>query len=204
MTLTPEDVINKTFRPTRFSADGYNVDEVDDFLDEVVASLEALNRQIDELQDKLRACQAEVTLLKSQPAEVVALETPEPVTPVILPAAEPAAIAAVPGGDDASSAAAMLALAQRLHDEHVRNGQNRRDALIAEAQLRAEKLIADAEEGRSTTLSALESERDQLQRSIDDLRTHEREFRARMRAFFSAQLTDLENQQSLEPDPAKI
>lgn len=202
MTLTPEDVINKTFRPTRFSADGYNVDEVDDFLDEVVASLETLNRQIDELQEKLRTCQAEVTMLKSQPTEVVTVDTPEPVTPVILPAPEPAAIAGT--GDDASSAAGMLALAQRLHDEHVRNGQNRRDALIAEAQLRAEKLIADAEEGRSTTLSALEHERERLQSSIDDLRSHEREFRARMRAFFSAQLTDLENQQSLEPDPAKI
>ena len=36
MALTAEDVINKRFQPTKFR-EGYDQDEVDDFLDEVVA-----------------------------------------------------------------------------------------------------------------------------------------------------------------------
>ena len=35
MALTPEDVVNKRFQHVKFR-DGYDQDEVDDFLDEVV------------------------------------------------------------------------------------------------------------------------------------------------------------------------
>ena len=38
MALTPEDVVNKRFQPTKFR-EGYDQDEVDDFLDEVVVEL---------------------------------------------------------------------------------------------------------------------------------------------------------------------
>ena len=34
MSLTPEDVVNKRFQPTKFR-EGYDQDEVDDFLDEM-------------------------------------------------------------------------------------------------------------------------------------------------------------------------
>lgn len=40
-TLTPEDVVNKRFQPTRFR-EGYDQDEVDDFLDEVVSTMRTL------------------------------------------------------------------------------------------------------------------------------------------------------------------
>ena len=38
MALTPEDVVNKRFQATKFR-EGYDQDEVDDFLDEVVVEL---------------------------------------------------------------------------------------------------------------------------------------------------------------------
>ena len=40
MALTPDDVVHKRFETTRFR-DGYDQDEVDDFLDEVVNTLRA-------------------------------------------------------------------------------------------------------------------------------------------------------------------
>lgn len=49
-TITPEDVINKTFPATKFR-EGYDQDEVDDFLDEIVETL----REIATANDKLRA-----------------------------------------------------------------------------------------------------------------------------------------------------
>lgn len=40
-TLAPEDVVNKRFQPTRFR-EGYDQDEVDDFLDEIVVTMRNL------------------------------------------------------------------------------------------------------------------------------------------------------------------
>nr|MDT0665738.1 DivIVA domain-containing protein [Micromonospora sp. DSM 115978] len=50
MALTPQDVQNKVFSPTRFRT-GYNEDEVDTFLDEVEAEL---TRLLDENSDLRR------------------------------------------------------------------------------------------------------------------------------------------------------
>lgn len=49
MPLTPEDILSKTFRITRFRP-GYDQDEVDDFLDQVTQELRRLQAQVDELQ----------------------------------------------------------------------------------------------------------------------------------------------------------
>ena len=52
MALTPEDVVNKRFQPTKFR-EGYDQDEVDDFLDEVVVELRRLNQENEELRQRL-------------------------------------------------------------------------------------------------------------------------------------------------------
>ncbi len=54
MALTPEDVVNKRFQPTKFR-EGYNQDEVDSFLDEVVMELRRLNRMVEELSSRRSA-----------------------------------------------------------------------------------------------------------------------------------------------------
>jgi DivIVA domain-containing protein len=48
MALTPDDVVNKRFQPTKFR-EGYDQDEVDDFLDEVVEELRRLNKENDDV-----------------------------------------------------------------------------------------------------------------------------------------------------------
>ena len=52
MALTPEDVINKRFQPTKFR-EGYDQDEVDDFLDEVVVELRRLHQENDALRKQV-------------------------------------------------------------------------------------------------------------------------------------------------------
>ena len=52
MPLTPEDVVSKRFQATKFR-EGYDQDEVDDFLDEVVNELRRLNEENEELRSKL-------------------------------------------------------------------------------------------------------------------------------------------------------
>ena len=57
MALTPEDVVNKRFQATKFR-EGYDQDEVDDFLDEVVVELRRLNQENEELRQRLAAAEA--------------------------------------------------------------------------------------------------------------------------------------------------
>ena len=44
MAITPEDIVNKRFQSTKFR-EGYDQDEVDDFLDEVVLEMRRLERK---------------------------------------------------------------------------------------------------------------------------------------------------------------
>ena len=63
MALTPEDVVNKRFQPTKFR-EGYDQDEVDDFLDEVVVELRRLNQENEELRQRLIASDSRINDLQ--------------------------------------------------------------------------------------------------------------------------------------------
>src|SRR4051794_37133977 len=63
MALTPEDVVNKRFQPTKFR-EGYDQDEVDDFLDEVVVELRRLNQENEELKQRLAASDSRIAELQ--------------------------------------------------------------------------------------------------------------------------------------------
>src|SRR5690349_14656565 len=108
MPLTPEDVSNKRFTPVRLR-EGYDMGEVDQFLDEVEAELARLTRENEDLRQKLSAAQAGGAAVQA-PAPVVEEKKPEPVkepepapAPVAAPAIEKIQVATVA---DASSAAA--------------------------------------------------------------------------------------------------
>src|SRR5690606_15321416 len=111
MALTPEDVVNKRFQPTKFR-EGYDQDEVDDFLDEVVVELRRLGQENEELKQRLVASDSRIAELQrsggseaapaqAQPAQTQQFQAvPEPVAapvPTAAPVAE--APAATPGLD---------------------------------------------------------------------------------------------------------
>ncbi|MHB8273994.1 MAG: DivIVA domain-containing protein, partial [Dermatophilaceae bacterium] len=56
MAFMPEDVLNKNFTATQFRR-GYDEQEVDDFLDEIVVELRRLSSDNDDLRAQLKACQ---------------------------------------------------------------------------------------------------------------------------------------------------
>src|SRR6476661_2943322 len=94
MPLTPEDVSNKRFTPVRLR-EGYDMGEVDQFLDEVEAELARLTRENEDLRSKLSAAQQGGG---STPAPAPVQErAPEPVkAPEPTPAPAPAPAAAAP------------------------------------------------------------------------------------------------------------
>jgi DivIVA domain-containing protein len=203
MALTPEDVVNKRFQPTKFR-EGYDQDEVDDFLDEVVVELRRLNQENEELRQRLVGSDSRISELSrsggqessSQDSDETAA-APEPVAavvpaPVAAVVPEPVAAAPAPVEDESLATTNLLVLAQRLHEEHVREGVEKRDSLIADAHATAARLLADAEAQQRAQLNAYEEERSVLESRIDELRIFEREYRQKLKSYIEGQLRDLE------------
>ena len=213
MPLTADDVVQKRFNPTKFR-EGYDQDEVDDFLDEVVAELRRLNEESEDLRRQLAQSESRVGELSragsggsvpapvAAPASPPAESTPQPVTatPNATPSAASTGTATGPlAGEGTGDVSGMLALAQRLHDEHVRNGEQERDRLITEAQENASRMVREAEEKQQQTLGSLEQERSLLERKIDELRGFERDYRSRLKSYLENQLRDLDSKGQVVP-----
>jgi len=175
MALTPEDVVNKQFQQTKFR-EGYDQDEVDDFLDEVVVELRRLTQENEELKARLEKAESG----QASPA------------PAPVPAPAAAAAAPAESADESESSSSLLQLARRLHDEHVREGAEKRDALIAEGHATAARVVAEAEAKQRAQMDALNEERATLERKIDELRDFERDYRQKLRSYIEGQLKDLD------------
>ncbi|HYH34251.1 MAG TPA: DivIVA domain-containing protein [Nocardioides sp.] len=221
MPLTPEDVSNKRFTPVRLR-EGYDMGEVDQFLDEVEAELARLTQENEDLRSKLSAAQSGAPAAFERPAEQKQPEPePEPTPPPRAP--EPVAAAAASSQEtlrvetvpEASNAAArLLEIATRNADELVADAKNEADRIVGEARTKAERLDAESK-GRADRLEAdarrraelldsetadrrqqlfgeLEQERDKLNAEVENLRSFEREYRARLKSYFTQQLQALE------------
>jgi len=245
MALTPEDVVNKRFQPTKFR-EGYDQDEVDDFLDEVVVELRRLNQENEELRQRLVATDSRIQELQSaaaqapQQAPAAAPAAPAfgdaeqqapafggqqpsgdqfggadqqssafaaPAAPAVAappvaeaPAAAPAAADPYASSDpsmDPNNTNNLLQLARRLHEEHVREGVEKRDALIAEGQAAAARLVQEAEAAQNAAIGTLEQERQQLEAKVDELRNFEREYRQKLKGYIEGQLRELDESASM-------
>lgn len=201
--LTADDVLNKKFQATKFR-EGYDQDEVDDFLDDVVNTLRAVQGENDELKNKLAAAEGRVAELsraggQDNPVKVEALAPPEPAP--ITPAAPPVVAAEDVQGrtSEPESATGMLALAQKLHDDYVRSGQEEGDRIVTEAETQGSRIVREAEETSHRTLTQLEQERSLLERKIDELRVFERDYRTRLKSYLENLLGDLDNRGSALP-----
>jgi DivIVA domain-containing protein len=198
MALTPEDVVNKRFNPTKFR-EGYDQDEVDDFLDEVVVELRRLNQENEELRQRLVAADARISELQRSASQAPApapAAMPAPV-PAPVPAPTPAPAAPDYGQDagsmDQSNTNNLLQLARRLHEEHVREGMEKRDQLIAEGHATAARLVSDAENQQRAAIEALEAEKAGLERQVEELRIFESEYREKLKGYIEGQLRELES-----------
>jgi DivIVA domain-containing protein len=191
MALTPDDVVTKQFQHVRFK-EGFDPDEVDDFLDEIVVEWRKTIAENEELKAKLAAYESgesPAAVAEPAPAEEVVEEPVIDEVPEPAPAAAPAP-AAVNG---AAQSASIIELAQRLHDEHVAEGQAKRDQLIADAQAQAASIVAEAEAKGREEMSRLERDRGVLEGRIAELRQFERDYRSQLRSYIEGQLRDLDS-----------
>src|SRR6478736_4535594 len=211
MALTPEDVVNKRFQATKFR-EGYDQDEVDDFLDEVVVELRRLNQENEELRQRLAAAEARgagADSSRNAPAPAPSAPTPAPATAYAEPAAPPPTVAvptqqATPQSeiDEQTSTTNLLQLARRLHEEHVREGVEKRDALIAEGHATAARVVAEAEAKSRAQMNILDAERQGLETRIDELRNFERDYRSKLKNYIEGQLRELDASGGASTAPA--
>jgi DivIVA domain-containing protein len=217
MPLTPEDVSNKRFTPVRLR-EGYDMGEVDQFLDEVESELGRLTKENDDLRAKLSAVQGAGE--SYTPAAPEPVKEPEP-APTPAPAAVAAPVAAagvetirVETVPQASNAAArLLEIATRNADELVEQAKDEADKIIGEARTKSERLESEAKvkadrlesdartraqmldsetaERRQQMFGELERERDKLNSEVETLRAFEREYRSRLKSYFTQQLEAL-------------
>jgi DivIVA domain-containing protein len=203
MALTPEDVVNKRFNPTKFR-EGYDQDEVDDFLDEVVVELRRLNQENEELRQRLVAGESRLAELQRSAAQQPAAQQAAPQA-VPVPEQQPAyaPTAFDPNAMDPGNTNNLLQLARRLHEEHVREGMEKRDALIAEGHAAAARVVSEAEQGARAQLGALQQEKNELERQVEELRQFERDYRTKLRGYIEGQLRELESSNALTAAPAQ-
>ena len=185
--LTADDVLNKKFQATKFR-EGYEQDEVDEFLDEVVEAMRQLEAENIDLKARLEAANRRVAEFgEGGPSTVVPVVEEHRVAPI-------APVLTVDSPEQEPSAASgMLELAQRLHDEHVANGKAEGERIIAEARTTGEQIVREAEDQRNRTLAQLEKERSGLEHKIDELRRFESDYRTRLKSYLQNLLSNVED-----------
>ncbi|MGP6171718.1 DivIVA domain-containing protein [Microbacterium sp. A204] len=186
MALTPDDVVTKSFQHVRFK-DGFDPDEVDDFLDEIVVEWRKTLEENAELKAKLAAYESGETPTEASAAEQAPVieEAPAPV------AAVPAAPVETATGSTTATAG-IIELAQRLHDEHVAEGEAKKSQLISEAQAEVDRIQSEAQVKQREESARLERERNTLEARITELRNFERDYRTQLRGYIEGQLRDLD------------
>ncbi|WP_303967404.1 DivIVA domain-containing protein [Rothia mucilaginosa] len=176
MAITPEDLITKSFKIVTEES-GYDRNEVDDFLDELVVELRALYSERDALERQV---------------EQVSANAPDSPAAAVAPAQSSAASAAP------QDAAALLAMAQKVHDDYVAQGEQAKAELLEEAERKADAMVSEAQQQREEVLSRLTDEKEELEIAVEALRGFESRYRSKLLQHLDAQVQELKNLKSIE------
>lgn len=176
MAITPEDLITKSFKIVTEES-GYDRNEVDDFLDELVVELRALYSDRDALERQV---------------EQLSANAPESPAAAVAPAQSSAASAAP------QDAAALLAMAQKVHDDYVAQGEKAKAELLEEAERKADAMVSEAQQQREEVLSRLTDEKEELEIAVEALRGFESRYRSKLLQHLDAQVQELKNLKSIE------
>ena len=184
MPLTPQDVSHKVFGPTRLRR-GYNENEVDAFLDLVEAELTRLTEENASLRAELEHARAQ------QPGAVVGAVVGTG------PSTGPSTGRTSQVGPSASREVAVQEPVTPSEVERITRtlvlAQRTADQALQEARQEAEVIRTAAQREAQDKLSKAERVKARLDGEVDSLRTFEREYRSRLRAYLQVQLKELES-----------
>lgn len=166
----------------RLGLKGYNVDEVDEYLEKAAVEAESVQEQLRQAKDQLRQSQARVAQLEEELRQA---------SSGLPPVALPAAVTDAAVSDDTLQR--TLVLAQKFVDqikreseteatEMVAKAEERARGIVAQAEDRARQMSAEAEQRLREDVARLETMRTQLSADVEKMSRHLETERARMRS----------------------
>ncbi len=187
---------------------GYNIDDVDEYLENLAAEAEALFGQLRTLRDGLLNEQARSAALErslTDPSRVQQAASPEP--PAV--AAEPQPVS----GDTLETLQRTLVLAQKFVDQTqveaeeqaarvIADAEHRAQGVLAQAEGEARKMIADTEGAMREEVSRLESIKGHLAGDVENMGRHLEGERLRLRGTLMEMLKWVDDQ--LKPAAAML
>ena len=216
MPLTPADVHSISFKKAPIGNRGYNEDEVDNFLDEVERELVRLiedNNKLRAQNEQLGAgmppgpadnaeIAAEFDRLQREKtaAEQAAMAAEQELEELRRNGAAAGAAGGAEGGEQ--QALRLLMVAQRTADEHLDTARTEADTVLTDARTQAEEMVTqartqaetmerEAQQRHQEIMGNLEAKRSALHKHIEELKTFERQYRTRLKAYLESQLRDL-------------
>jgi cell division initiation protein len=189
MPLTPYDIHNKEFKR---SFRGYDVDEVNDFLDQIIKDFELLTREKLELEQQVEDLQAELERLM----EGEAMFQSGPQTPVqpqnapqhqLQPRYQQEPMHALQ-----PSAAALSSMEQSIH-KSIRVAQEVAEEVRLNAKKEAELIVQEAEKNADRIINEALQKARAVHSELLDLKQKATVYRARFRTLVQSHLDILEN-----------
>ena len=174
MAISVKDIQEKEFSIQ--AAEGYNPEQVDDFLDALADQLGAMNREMSALNNRIKELEA----------ALAAAETKKP------------------DYDETgyfknleSAMRESLIGAQRIADETVTEAKRAAEKTVADANAQAEKTIADANAQAEAAISAAQTTAAEIKADYEQMRTVSDTYRENFRKLLEEQLSVLNSKETL-------
>jgi cell division initiation protein len=190
--LTPYDIHNKVFKRSTFR--GYDVDEVNDFLDEIIRDYEQLIREKMELEQQVEELQNELESLMEEGAEPGYNSSLQQTQP------QPQATAPRFGqqGQQTESMSlqpavtSLSSMEQSIH-KSIRVAQEVAEEVRLNAKKEAELIVQEAEKNADRIINEALQKARAIHSELMDLRQKATVYRARFRTLVQSHLDILEN-----------
>ena len=166
MAITPADIEQLTFSPSKH---GYDTDEVDSFLEALTSEVDSMLKKIADLKGRLNAAEGQLQTAQAQVASLKQQVSELEIEAASRPAPAPMPVAPQPVDYSASERqiSQVLIVAQQSADKIVADARDNADRIRNEADQKAREVIRQALAEKQNELDEI----DRLKQSREDFRS---------------------------------